>query len=603
MLALLLTGLPVSEAQSIPTRSSSISISTYRDDPFVAPSVVEQMSTARFGLDEDGRRVLIGNLVTISEESKIYRKDSQTGDLQPFAWNPWPKVATANQQGDFRFPNEARFPLHQTERDAAGKVILKDGLQVWTPRDLYLGDTTAFAAAHAAKAAAESWAGRDIRWGVNGVLDIEAHAFIDFNAYYSPSARSLFFAVVPYRLPGQTDVKVFETVTSWEMVAHECGHALLAALKPNVDHSDQGFRTWGESFGDQTAMWASLRNQDRVQRLLAETGGNLNQSNSLSSLIEAFAALVGKGTGVRDAFHDQKVSDTSEEVHDRSEVLTGAAYKLFLKIYDELKCEHSAEEALQKAGQIMGIFQVRAADYTPENQMTLEDVAKAYLKVDKEFFGSRYHAALVDEFTRREIFDANSEHEWQVHEDSVPYLYLSRQSSDQDIEEMLQANVDRLGLGQDFGLKLQSVIREEGRGQTIVRAQLTLGRWDGATLLNNHAVLVFRADGLLADYHAPLQPHASLQAGTLMQARETVQLRSLISQAKRLRLDQHGAPLSIVRKAGGQLTVESRVLRGEGLNTYLEVFTPDNPLGERREVMTPPVPPDKRIPIADDLLK
>jgi hypothetical protein len=190
-----------------------------------------------------------------------------------------------------------------------------------------------------------------------------------------------------------------------------------------------------------------------------------------------------------------------------------------------------------------------------------------------------------------------------VHEDSVPYLYLSRQSSDQDIEEMLQANVDRLGLGQDFGLKLQSVIREEGRGQTIVRAQLTLGRWDGATLLNNHAVLVFRADGLLADYHAPLQPHASLQAGTLMQARETVQLRSLISQAKRLRLDQHGAPLSIVRKAGGQLTVESRVLRGEGLNTYLEVFTPDNPLGERREVMTPPVPPDKRIPIADDLLK
>ena len=31
--------------------------------------------------------------------------------------------------------------------------------------------------------------------------------------------------------------------------------------------------------------------------------------------------------------------------------------------------------------------------------MTLEDVAKAYLKVDKEFFGGRYHAMLVDEFT------------------------------------------------------------------------------------------------------------------------------------------------------------------------------------------------------------
>jgi hypothetical protein len=189
------------------------------------------MAAAKFGLDEDGRRVLMGNLVTISEESKIYRQDPQTHEFKPFAWNPWPRVATANQQGNFRFPDEARFPLHLAERDAAGKVLLQDGLQVWTPRDLYLGDTTAFAAAHAAKAAAESWAGRDILWGVNGVLDIEAHVFIDFNAFYSPSSRSLFFAVVPYRLPGQTDVKIFETVTSWDMVAHESGHALHAALR------------------------------------------------------------------------------------------------------------------------------------------------------------------------------------------------------------------------------------------------------------------------------------------------------------------------------------------------------------------------------------
>ncbi len=79
-------------------------------------------------------------------------------------------------------------------------------------------------------------------------------------------------------------------------------------------------------------------------------------------------------------------------------MLTGAAYKIFLRIYDELKPELGAEEAVRLAGEIMGVFQVRANDYTPENQMTLEDVGKAYLKVDKEFFGSRYHAALVDEF-------------------------------------------------------------------------------------------------------------------------------------------------------------------------------------------------------------
>jgi hypothetical protein len=65
--------------------------------------------------------------------------------------------------------------------------------------------------------------------------------------------------------------------------------------------------------------------------------GDLNQSNALTRLEEAFAVFVSNGTGLRDAFHDKKVSDTDEEEHHRSEVLTGAAYKIFLKIYDELK--------------------------------------------------------------------------------------------------------------------------------------------------------------------------------------------------------------------------------------------------------------------------
>ena len=595
LLMFALPNLPVSQAQSAPPRGSLIPISTYRDDPFVAESAIEQMAAAKFSLDEFGRRVLQSNLVTITEESKIYRRDN-TNLLKPFAWNPWPIVVTSNQQGDFRFPNEARFPLHLADRDAEGKVILRDGLQVWTPRDLRLGDTTAFAAAHAAKAAADSWAGRDIAWGVNGTLDIEAHSFIDFNAFYSPASRSLFFAVVPYRLPGQTDVKIFETVTAWEMVAHECGHALHDALKPNAVHGEPGYGTWSESFGDQMAMWSSLRNQDRVRNLLAETGGNLNQSNSLTRMVEAFAALTGKGTGIRDAFHDKKVSETTDEIHQRSEVLTGAAYQIFLTIYDQLKRGRSAEEAMRQAGQIMGIFLAHSTNYTPENYLTLEDVAKAYLKADKEFFGSRYHNVLVDEFTQREIFDANSEHEWLVHEDSLPYIYFSRQSSDQDVEELLQANANILGIGQDFGLKLQSMVRDNHFGQTIVRAQLTLGQDGIATPLDNHAILVFRADGSLADYHAPLQPYPSFQA------RETAQFRSLISQAKRLRLDKHGVPLSFVRKANGRWTTESRVLRGEGLNSYLEVFTPENPRGQRRVILIPPVPPDKRLHIAEDLI-
>src|SRR5215475_10046949 len=191
ILAMAVMSLHVSQAQTftLPDRGDDkhpvpaptpMRISSYENDPFVAESLVRLMDAARFSMDEDGRPVLLSNLVSLGEESKIYRQDPQTKVFKPFAWNPWPVYPMANQQGDFRFPDEERFPLHTTERDADGKIILRDGLQVWTPRvHLRLGATTTYEAAHAAKDAAESWAGRHLLWGENGQLFIEPHAFIE----------------------------------------------------------------------------------------------------------------------------------------------------------------------------------------------------------------------------------------------------------------------------------------------------------------------------------------------------------------------------------------------------------------------------------------
>ena len=610
ILAIALASLPISQAQMAPARGFFIPISSYDDDPFVDDAVVENMNSRRFDRGEDGRLVLRSDQVWIEDEPVIYRQDPKTGEFLPFATNPWPLPA-ANADGDFRFPNEARFPRHEIERDAAGKPVLDErGLQLWKPRDLRRGMTTAFEAANAAKDAAEFWAGRELLWGDNGRLQINTHAFIDFNAFFSPSARALFFGVVPHRLPGEPSsapVKMFEMATSWEVAAHEASHALHAELKPNRNFFDPGYKAWSESFADQMAMWASLRDEDRLRKLLAETNGNLNQSNSLTRIGEALGALTGENVSLRDAFHSKKLSDVPDEreVHARSEALTGAAYRFFLTIYGELKIELGAEEALRRAGQLMGFFVTRVNDYLPENQMTLEDVAKAYLKVDKEFFNSRYHATLVQEFTRREIFDAKSVSEWLAREVATPQLWLHPRWPDDKVEQLIQANLDKLGVGPDFGLKLQSVTRVNflrrgiGPEQTIVRVQLTQGRGEGAKPLDNHGVLVFRADGMLADYHAPLPPG---DYASLTDAFSQAQSLMVISQASQLNLDKRGAPLSIVRRPDGQLTVEARVMRGEGINAYMEVFTLDNSWGERREILIPPVPPDKRVSIPDDLI-
>ena len=99
------------------------------------------MDPSRFDHEQDGPPILSNERVQIENESFIYRKDSN-GEFVEFAWNPWPQAGTSNRFGDFRFQDEARFPLFKQERDSDGKIIVEDGLQVWTPNNLHLGMTT-----------------------------------------------------------------------------------------------------------------------------------------------------------------------------------------------------------------------------------------------------------------------------------------------------------------------------------------------------------------------------------------------------------------------------------------------------------------------------
>lgn len=547
-------------------------ISSYDDDPFAADSVVECLPTGGFPRTADGRLLLANDRVTVANEDKIYRFDRTTGIWSPFLWNPWPVVTTSAADGSFRFPDEPRFPLVVVQRDAAGKPILVDGLQVWESLDLHRGMTTAFDAANSVKDAIEAWAGRPISWGENGNLLIEPHAFYDLNAFFSPSGQAIFSGIIVYRLPGTTELKTFETATSWEMMAHESGHAAHAPLKPNHDFADEGYGVWTESFADQTNMWAQLRDRGRVRALLA--AGSLAESNPLSRIVEAWAAFIPGTTAERDAVNDTTLSDAGDEIHDRSAVLTGAMYRIFVSIFDDQRRGLGDERALEIAGDAMGVFLAHTTDHTPENRMTLEDVGKAYLKVDAELFGGRYHDRLVDELEWRGILDADSVGEWAAHEASLPQLRLAYGSGWTRAADLVRRNLDRLGVDPAFGLVVQSVTPDVRFHRTLVRVQLTLGRGAGAVRLDDHGVLVFRADGTLADYQAPAPVDASAQADVA----------SLIDRARRLRLDSHGAPLSIVRDASGALAVEARVLRGDGPNVWVDAYTIDAPHGERREI-------------------
>lgn len=552
------------------------------DDPFARPNNLEKMPQGDFSLDAHGRPIgLVGPRVKILDDETIFRANPD-GTWVSFANNPW-AAAKPSKNGNFTFPSETRFPIHGVVRDASGKAVLDaKGLQQWNKRDLFASQTIAFEAANATSHAAEAWAGRPLKWGTAGQIPINTHAFVGFNAFFSPADRALFFGVVPYRLPGETDIKIFEMASSWEVAAHEAGHGLHNELKPNRGLIDEGYRQWGESFGDQMAMWTSLKDPDRVKELLTQTRGDLNKANEVSAIGEVYASLVGEGTGLRDSFQNKTVASTSDEFHDRSEVLTGACYKIFARIAKEMiAAGKKPKEAVTEAANIMGTFLVRTADFTPENTMTLEDVCKGYLKVDAEYFGGKYQQLLSDEFTRRGMFrgppnpgepGVSSLDEWKAHEAAVPALSIGTKKDAATMTKLVADNLEKLGIGSHFGLNVQSQTVDK-QGHHIVRLELTRGRGTDAEAIANNGVMVFRPDGTLADYQTTM-PNGLTEQKAI----------ELLDQAHQAGLHEHGK-LGFVKDDAGEWTVQVVVPKDEGakLGHYLEVRDLKHPNGYRTE--------------------
>src|SRR5262245_37611852 len=105
-----LVSLPFSNAQ-VTTQSSSIKVSEYRDDPFVAESYIGRMDAERFGQDEAGKPFMSGDRVSMIGETYLYRENPTTHQFAKFAFNPWPKDGRSNNKGNFRFTDEPRFPI------------------------------------------------------------------------------------------------------------------------------------------------------------------------------------------------------------------------------------------------------------------------------------------------------------------------------------------------------------------------------------------------------------------------------------------------------------------------------------------------------------
>lgn len=212
-------------------------------------------------------------------------------------------------------------------------------------------------------------------------INVFPRAGITQNAYYSRGDKAIKFF---YFTPPGTSTTVY-TCRSFDIVAHETGHAVLDALKPNWLLGSNPPQTGGlhESFGDLTAIFLALSQLDQVEAVIAQTKANLHNKTFLADLAEQFGLALGRPNGLRNADNDLKLSEAGTEVHAISQVFTGGIYDTLADIfsYERAPARKDDAQVLHDAGQYVCSLVLRAFIQAPDTAATYASVVNKMLQI------------------------------------------------------------------------------------------------------------------------------------------------------------------------------------------------------------------------------
>lgn len=227
------------------------------------------------------------------------------------------------------------------------------------------------------------------------------------NAFYSRTQNCLKFGdFVP---SGQTE-RVF-TCRSFDIVAHETGHAVLDGLKPHWLLADAPPQTGGlhEAFGDLTAIFLALSQLDQCEAVVAQTKARLHDKTFLSDIAEQFGLALGGTMGLRNADNDLTLSQAGTQVHAISQVFTGAVYDILADIFALERnpaFEDDAAVLHRVAAWLRGLV-LRALVASPDVAATYADVVNEMLRLTLEDDKpAAYLDAIRHQFTIREVVAA-----------------------------------------------------------------------------------------------------------------------------------------------------------------------------------------------------
>ena len=236
-------------------------------------------------------------------------------------------------------------------------------------------------------------------------LEIFQHGLPNvMNAFYSRAQCCLKFGDF---IPSGQSERVF-TCRSFDIVAHETGHAVLDGLKPDWLLADNPPQTGGlhEAFGDLTAIFLCLSHLDQCEAIIAQTRGRLHDRTFLADIAEQFGLALGRPNGLRNADNDITLAQAGAEVHAISQVFTGAVYDILADLFAIERNPGLLDCAavLHRVGDYLRSLVLRALIAAPEHAATYVDVVNAMLRLaaeDGKPVG--YRNAIRNRFAVREV--------------------------------------------------------------------------------------------------------------------------------------------------------------------------------------------------------
>jgi hypothetical protein len=245
------------------------------------------------------------------------------------------------------------------------------------------------------------------QWNTGGntdVLSVFPRAGVTQNAFYSRNQKALKFFFFDSGTPPQT---IF-TCRSFDIVAHECGHAVLDALKPGWLLTGNPPQTGGlhESFGDMTAIFLALGQLDQCEAIIAQTKASLHAKSFLADLAEQFGLALGRPNGLRNADNNLKLSEVGTEVHAISQVMTGGVFDVLADIFALERNPARRDDAavLHDVGEYVASLVLRAYRNAPATAATYADVVNKMLSlVGSDGKPVQYRQSIVNRFSFREV--------------------------------------------------------------------------------------------------------------------------------------------------------------------------------------------------------